>query len=252
MMARDIRVSAISYLNTAPFIYGLQNSGIAQSINISFDYPSECARKLQNSESDVGIIPVAALPSLPQYEIVSNYCIGAVGPVKTVSLLGNTPLQEIRKIYLDYQSRTSVELVKILAKNYWDIKPEWAPLSPLQDTRKLKSQEAVVIIGDRVFDAQKQFEYATDLAAEWFKYTGLPFVFAVWASVTPLEPSFLSKFNLSLELGLRNILKAVEYFSPQNISKDEAIDYLNNNISYILDEQKKKAIKLFLELIPVN
>ncbi len=248
-MTRKIRVSAISYLNTAPFVYGLQHSDILQNIDIAFDYPSECARKLQQNESDIGIIPVAALLSLPKYEIISNYCIGAVGAVRTVALFSNSPLEKIERIYLDYQSRTSVNLAKILSKNYWKITPEWMPFTPSQDANGLEPHEGLVIIGDRVFNSEKHYKYCYDLAEEWFKFTGLPFVFAVWASVKTLDNDFIDSFNSALSLGLQNIPLSVDNFNLKYIGKSEAIDYLNKNISYNLDDRKKKAIEMFLNQV---
>ena len=248
-MTRKIRVSAISYLNTAPFVYGLQHSDILQNIDIAFDYPSECARKLQQNESDIGIIPVAALLSLPKYEIIANYCIGAVGAVRTVALFSNSPLEKIERIYLDYQSRTSVNLAKILSKKFWKISPEWMPFSPSQDANGLEPHEGLVIIGDRVFNSEKHYKYCYDLAEEWFKFTGLPFVFAVWASVKPLANDFIDSFNSALGLGLKNIPLSVDNFNLKYIGRAEAIDYLNNNISYNLDDSKKKAIEMFLNQV---
>jgi len=248
-MTRKIRVSAISYLNTAPFVYGLQHSDILQNIDIAFDYPSECARKLQQNESDIGIIPVAALLSLPKYEIISKYCIGAVGAVRTVALFSNSPLEKIERIYLDYQSRTSVNLAKILSKNYWKITPEWMPFTPSQDANGLEPHEGLVIIGDRVFNSEKHYKYCYDLAEEWFKFTGLPFVFAVWASVKTLDNDFIDSFNSALGLGLQNIPLSVDNFNLKYIGKSEAIDYLNKNISYNLDDRKKKAIEMFLNQV---
>lgn len=248
-MTRKIRVSAISYLNTAPFVYGLQHSDILENIDITFDYPSECARKLQQKESDIGIIPVAALLSLPKYEVISDYCIGAVGAVRTVALFSNSPLEKIEKIYLDYQSRTSVNLAKILSKKFWKISPEWIPFSPSQDANGLEPHEGLVIIGDRVFNSEKNYKYCYDLAEEWFRYTGLPFVFAVWASVEPLDSDFIDSFNSALGLGLGNIPLSVDNFNLKYIDRAEAIDYLNKNISYNLDDSKKKTIEMFLNQV---
>ncbi len=248
-MTRKIRVSAISYLNTAPFVYGLQHSDIFQSIDIAFDYPSECARKLQQNESDIGIIPVAALLSLPKYEIISDFCIGAIGAVRTVALFSNSPLEKIERIYLDYQSRTSVNLAKILSNKFWKINPEWIPFTPSQDANGLEPHEGLVIIGDRVFNSEKHYKYCYDLAEEWFKFTGLPFVFAVWASVKPLEKDFIDSFNGALGLGLRSIPEAVDSFNLKYIDRSEAIKYLNSNLSFNLDDSKKKAIDMFLNQV---
>ncbi len=248
-MTPKIKVSAISYLNTAPFVYGLQHSPIAKSIDISFDYPSECARKLQQGESDIGIIPVAALLDLPKYEIISDYCIGAIGAVRTVALLSNSPLDQIERVYLDYQSRTSVNLVKVLSQHYWNFHPEWVPFTPLHDANGLAPHEGIVIIGDRVFESEKHYRYCIDLADEWMKFTGLPFVFAVWASVIPLQQAFIQSFNEALGMGVEHTPQAVDGFASLKISRNEAIEYFRKNISFNLDAQKQEAIAMFLKLI---
>ena len=116
---QKIRISAVKYANTYPFIFGLINSRIEEKAIIETDHPADCARKLINGTADIGLIPVGALPMLKEYYLIGDYCIGAKNNVRTVMLLSNTKLEDIRSIYLDYRSRTSVNLVKVLAKNYW-------------------------------------------------------------------------------------------------------------------------------------
>src|SRR5512133_2854413 len=84
-----IRISAVKYANTYPFIYGLKETGFEKKVILETDHPSECAAKLIDNRADVGLIPVAALPLLKEYHIISDYCIGANGDVKTVLLLSN-------------------------------------------------------------------------------------------------------------------------------------------------------------------
>ena len=108
------KVSAVSYLNTIPFIYGLKNSPIFDQIELSLDYPALCADKLLNNQVDIGLIPVATIPKIKNAQIISDYCIGSDGKVDTVCLYSNVPILEIESIALDYQSRTSIELLKLL------------------------------------------------------------------------------------------------------------------------------------------
>ncbi|HDP76290.1 MAG TPA: radical SAM protein [Bacteroidales bacterium] len=245
---KKIKVSAISYLNTAPFAYGLRHSSVFKSIELLYDYPAECARKLANGQVDLSLLPVGALIDLPSYSIVSNYCIGSVGPVRSVALMSNNHLSDIKTIYLDYQSRTSVILVKILCQNLWNITPDFIPLKPSDNYKLLTENEAIVLIGDRVFDAENYFSNVIDLSNEWYNAYGLPFVFAVWATTKQLPMEFIKELNSGLELGVNSIEKAVDEFSPLSISSEDAICYLKQNISYTLDEEKFKAIKLFQTL----
>ncbi len=113
-MDSKIRVGAVSYLNTKPLVYGFDNGLMKDDIELSFEYPSLLAEQLKNDEIDIGLIPVAAIPSLPESHIITNVCIGASGSVASVCLFSDVPIEEIKFIYLDYQSRTSVALLKVL------------------------------------------------------------------------------------------------------------------------------------------
>ena len=114
-----LKVSAVSYLNSVPFIYGLKQSELIHNIDLQLDYPSICADKLINGNVNLALVPVAVIPKLKDSYIISDYCIGAVGAVDTVCLYSDVPITEIKSIGLDYQSLTSVALLKVLLKEYW-------------------------------------------------------------------------------------------------------------------------------------
>src|SRR6201996_7241231 len=115
-----IKISAVSYTNTKPFIHGLQhNPDIMHKIELSLDNPTDCAQKLIDDVVDIGLIPVAAILSLKEWQIVSDYCIGAVGAVNSVFIFSNCDVKDIRTLQLDPQSRSSNNLAKVLLKNYW-------------------------------------------------------------------------------------------------------------------------------------
>ncbi len=238
-----VRVSAVSYINTIPFIYGIENNSQLQ-IELSKDIPSECARKLMEGEVDVGLVPVAIIPLLKKAAIISEYCIGAEGKVDTVLLLSDVSIEKIEKIVLDYQSRTSVALCKVLCKHYWNIQPTFVASQAGFET-EISGTTAGVIIGDRTFDLPKDFLYKYDLAEEWYKMTQLPFVFAAWVSTKELTEEFIALFNSAMKFGINNISSAVEIDNNKLISKSEKIDYLQNSISYTLNQEKKEALDLF-------
>jgi len=97
-----IKISAVKYANTYPFIYGLTESGFDRKVILETDHPADCAAKLLSGKVDIGLIPVATLALLKEYHIISDYCIGANGNVRTVMLLSNCPFNNIGTIYLDY------------------------------------------------------------------------------------------------------------------------------------------------------
>lgn len=250
-MSRDkIRISAVRYANSYPLIYGLRVSGIENKAEITIDHPSECAYKLSVDQADIGLVPVAVLPDIKGAEIISNYCIGTQSPVRTVMLLSNDPVAKIKKIYLDYRSRTSTALIRVIAAKFWKKSIIWQLTNPGFDFSSAGENEGVVIIGDQCFEMEGVYSHSTDLSVEWKKHTGLPFVFAVWAANKKLDPSFINSFNNALEYGIRNIGAAVSKFGEISTMPVEVlVSYLYNNIDYHLDNEKKIAMDTFLSYL---
>jgi chorismate dehydratase len=244
---KPFRITAVSYYNTLPFIYGLTKSGLLSDFKLSLDVPSECARKIIADEADIGLIPVGALPRIEKYELVSNLCIGADKDVKSVLLLSNIDLPEINTIYLDTDSSTSVNLVRILATKYWKINPKWKSLRELQN--KPGPDEGVVLIGDKTFGLSSQYPFCYDLAGEWIKFTGLPFVFAAWISRFPIPAVFSQAFQDALMWGVDHREKSAVVAENLHITEQQLISYLKNDISYSLDEAKRKGMELFLKFL---
>lgn len=245
-----IRISAVKYANTYPFIYGLMKSGFDKKVELETDHPADCAAKLINGKADIGLIPVAAIPLLKEYHIISDYCIGANGNVRTVMLLSNCPFDMIETIYLDYRSRSSVNLTKVLAKNFWKKEFKWVNTTKGFNFIKIGMNEAVVLIGDQCFDFENRFRYKIDLAQAWKDFSGLPFVFACWVSNKKLDDDFIMEFNKALISGVKNIDGVVEKFGNKGTITGNALrTYLTENIDYEFNDDKKKALKLFLKLM---
>jgi len=245
-----IRISAVKYANTYPFIWGLRESGFDQTVILETDHPAQCALKLISGKADIGLVPVAALPQIRNYQITSDYCIGADGKVRTVMLFSNCSFCDVKTIYLDHHSRSSVSLTRVLAKHMWNREFKWADTSDKFDFMHIGSNEAVVLIGDQCFEMASNYDFGIDLAEEWKKYTGLPFVFACWAANRKLEPEFISGFNSALKLGVENIPAVAAWFGREGIiAQEELQNYLINNIDYPLDDRKKEGMNLFLELL---
>jgi len=245
-----IRISAVKYANTYPFIYGMKESGFDKKVILETDHPADCAAKLISGKVDIGLIPVAALPLLKEYYIISDYCIGSNGNVRTVMLLSNCPFKEIRSIYLDYRSCSSVNLAKVLARNSWRREFNWINTSEGFDFRNIGPYEAVVLIGDQCFEFERSFRYKLDLAMEWKEFSGLPFVFACWTANKPIENEFVKEFNKALQLGVNNIDAVVKKFGKAGTITGKILrTYLIDNIDYNFNHEKKTGLKLFLELM---
>lgn len=243
---KKIKISAVSYTNTKPFIYGLQHSGILDQVDLSLDMPSDCAQKLIDDEADIGLIPVAATLNIPEWNLVSDYCIGAVGAVNSVFIFSNCPIQEVTTLQLDPESRSSNNLAKVLLKNYWKLSPQMVEKSPDYGA-STDNSTAFVQIGDRTFGKANSYPYVYDLAQEWMNFTGLPFTFAAWIANKPIPDVFIAEFNKALKYGLDH---RTELFETMPMRDDFDIkDYLMHKIDYDLTEDKKKALFLFLDHI---
>jgi chorismate dehydratase len=242
------RISAVSYLNTIPFVYGILKSGFLDQCDLSLDIPSLCAEKLGKGEVDIALVPAGAIPEMSDAKILPGYCIGAIQKVRTVLLLSRKPLGQIRKIHLDFDSRTSVRLVKVLVKNFWKTDPVWVNLERGQAEHP-GSIESLVAIGDKTFDLVNDFPYVYDLAEEWIRYTELPFVFAVWMARKDIPAEAVTKLNAALEFGIRHREDAVAHFHSKIPKGIDALEYLTQNISFELDTQKEKGLNLFLNYL---
>jgi chorismate dehydratase len=243
---KKIKVGAVSYLNTKPLLYGIHHHPVSEKIELIEDYPSAIAQLLIDDKIDLGLIPVAALSILEEYYIITNYCIGANGPIASVCLFSEVPMEKIEKVYLDYQSKTSVNLAKILLKQYWKREVEFIDAGGEDFKSHINGNIAGVVIGDRALEQRTKSKYSYDLGEAWKKYTGLSFVFAAWVANKKLPGEFITAFEQANAFGLEHINEVIEetssiYFDLKN--------YYTNYISYKLDANKKKGLALFLKLL---
>jgi chorismate dehydratase len=240
---KKIRVGAVSYLNTRPLIYGFRQGLMAESVELIEDYPSRIAGMLIEDTIDIGLIPVAAIPKLKEAYITGDYGIAADGEVASVCLFGDVPVEAVKEVLLDYQSRTSVQLARILLKEYWQTEPAFKKGGV--DFRELiGGTTAGVVIGDRALQQRQSSKYIYDLGLAWKQYTGLPFVFAAWVSNKKLDPEFVRAFNHATSVGLQHI-DAIVAANPCPYFDLNA--YYTHYIHYSLDAVKRKGLALFLE-----
>lgn len=232
-----IKISAVSYTNTKPFVYGISNSEIKNEIDLSLDIPSDCAVKLIKKQVDIGLIPIASIPFVPNAHIIGSYCIGSVGAVNSVFIFSQVPASEIRTLRLDVHSRTSNNLAKVLLKHHFKVEV-------LFTTDAETPTDAFVLIGDRTFGRKNDFLYAYDMGEEWTKFTGLPFMYAAWVANKPISTDFVTAFDAALKLGLDNrerllqTLPACPHFDLH--------DYLFNKLDFAITNDKLKAKDIFL------
>ena len=238
-------MGAVQYLNTKPLIYGLQQGMMQEELDLVMDYPANVAKMLIEDQVDIGLVPVATIPKLKDYHIVCDYGIACDGEVASVGLFSDVPMEEITKVLLDYQSRTSVRLARILMKEFWKIDPE------IIDTRddfrgQIKGTTAGIVIGDRALEQRKDSAYVFDLGQAWKEMTGLPFVFAAWISNKQIDPDFQQAFNEANRYGLERLEEVVARHPYQTY---DLITYYKENIDYSLDAKKMEGLQLYLKYL---
>ncbi len=243
MMAIVPRIAAVSYLNTIPFIYGIEHAGNLRA-ELLLSPPADCAKNFLEHKADIALVPVAAVPALADAEVVTSYCIGAVGEVRTVVLLSNEPIENARRVFLDAHSMTSVQLAGYLLANHWKVTPEYYAMSDYEQLRHAEPGDAFLIIGDKVFDHEGEFSYTYDLAVEWRKATRLPFAFAVWIARKGTDPELVEELERALTFGIEHTYEAVLEHGFDKKPYD-AYAYLTQNIDYLFDNQKRKALQKF-------
>ncbi|HPM12516.1 MAG TPA: menaquinone biosynthesis protein [Bacteroidales bacterium] len=241
-----IRISIIDYSNTIPFVYGLKKSAyISTHSEFYYHYPSQGVQRLQDNTVDISIVPAAAISEISNSHIISDFCIGAIQQVASVKLFSKIPIQHVSHIVLDYQSRTSNLLTKVLAQEFWNIQPMYTIGEAGYETDS--TIESKIIIGDRAMLQYPDYPYSYDLAYEWYQAFSLPFVFACWVANKPLPPDYMQEFNSALRFGVEHIADSISQ-SNKRVSFD-LHQYLQHNIDYAFDTTKQQAMQLFIEKI---
>lgn len=242
-----IKVGSVSYLNARPLLYGLQRSEeLMQQMELIEEYPSRIGGMLIDGSIDVGLVPVAVIPKMKDWHIITDFCIGATGDVASVCLFSEVPVEQIDTVLLDYQSRTSVNLCKVLLKYHWKIQPHIVETTGEDYRSQIKGTTAGVVIGDRALEQRSVSAYIYDLATEWRNMTGLPFMFAAWIANKPLPQRFIEQFNKANAIGFSHL---EEIIAANPFKAYDLHTYYTKNISYDVTEEKRKGLLLFIDYL---
>ena len=245
------KIGAVSYLNTKPLVYGLDS--LASGYEIVYDLPSRLADRLDTGELDVALVPVIEAVCNPQYTVVSDAAIACRGPVRSVKIVSRVRPECIESLALDEGSRTSVALAKILLEERHGVTPRCEPLAIDMDWRQ-STTDAVLVIGDRAMhhltaDPRNTngFQFEWDLGDVWHQWTGLPFVFAVWAAHPRANYTELdSILGRSRDLGVSNAQQIVADQAPQHdLSVTDCQHYLSHHLHFFMGDQEKIGLEKY-------
>jgi chorismate dehydratase len=256
-MAR-LRISAISYLNTAPLMWDFEHgeagsSATRSNFDISYTIPSRCAANLADGSADIGIIPAAAYTSVPGLAILPGVAIASRRAVRSILLVSKVPREEIKTVALDTSSMTSVALVKVLFAKWWGGGRTFSAMAPDIETM-LEANDAGLVIGDPALKIDRTHFITYDLAEEWIRLTGKPFVFAFWAvrkqALVDTQFDLTAIFQESRDRGLMpgNLDQIARDWAPRlGLREHEVKRYLTEHIHYYLDPACLEGLQLFYQ-----
>jgi chorismate dehydratase len=250
---RRLRISAISYLNTAPLMWDFEHGEAGGEFEISYTLPSLCARSLEQGAADIGIIPAAAYAQIGGLEILPDVAIASRRAVRSILLVSELPIELVRTVALDTSSMTSVALTKVLLEKWMGGGRTFTAMEPVLD-RMLATCDAGLLIGDPALRVDRKRYHTVDLAEEWIRYTGKPFVFAFWAvrsdALKQADPSLdlAGRFRQSRDHGLKSdsLRQIAREWAPRlGLGENDVLAYLTENIHYQLDAGCLEGMQLF-------
>jgi chorismate dehydratase len=243
------KVSVVQYLNTAPLVWGMVKGEQQGKYDLEFTTPAACADAVRQRKADLGIVPSIEYQRMDKAQILAGISIASKGEVKSVLLLSNKPIEKIQTIAADNSSRTSAALVRIVMRKFYSRFVTISPAAPRPEVM-LKQADAALIIGDPALTYVEKAAHVYDLAAQWKKFTNLPFVFAVWAGHEDANLSRYRKdFEQSRDYGIAHVDEIAAEYSPRLQMTPEALKvYLTQNIDYSLDEDNRKGLREFYRL----
>ncbi len=242
-----IRISNVDYINTLPIKIAFENSDfIKKNAVVTGANPTGCVKDLLNDKSDLGLVPVkATIDELKNFDII-GFGIASYKKVDSVLLLSEQKRENLSNIFLDYQSKSSNEFIKILAHNYWKSDINFIN-SDVGYENKISNNTGGLVIGDRALKLKNKFKYSYDIAEEWYRFTNMPAVFAVWVSNGNASKQFIESFKKVLETAVNKKLEIAQKYAPK-YSYFDLIDYLNNKIYYKIGAKEQESIELYRQL----
>ena len=263
---RRLKVSAISFLNTAPLMWDFDHGATPEQhsdnnvpaelradFEVSYTVPSHCAEELKHGRADIGIIPAITYATIPGLVILSDAAIAAKYAVRSILLVSKKPIEQVNTIAADTSSRSSVALARILCQKLWGRVRHFSHYPPDLDSM-LRACDAALLIGDPALRVPRENYFVYDLAEEWRKFTGKPFVFAFWAvrlealSQVRRDLDVAAVFRRSRDRGIQpeNIAHIARQSSARvSLSEADVTTYLTRHIHFFLDAENLEGLELF-------
>jgi chorismate dehydratase len=284
---KNLRVSIVEFLNTAPLVWGFTEGPLVGKYELSFTVPSQCAEALKRGNADVAIIPAIEYQRIDNLVVLPEMAVAAEGEVRSLLVVSKKPIERVKRLALDTSSRATAALVRILAAGYWNISPEFVDAAP-QPSEMLQNADAALIIGDPALRIAIKMDelsgkvpsgeqccqsdpdempvqgfdtlFVYDIAQQWREMTGKPCVLAIWAGrKAVVTPEVVADFQFSKEYGISRVREIAEAASVKlDLPVRELERYLTDNVRFNLDDEYQAGLNLYFEkaaelgLIPRN
>lgn len=248
MKNKRIRLALVKYLNTRPYLNGLQETLPQECVEYLLLPPSGCANAMISGAADLALVPVGSLLRMPPVTMLTRFGIAAYKKVDSVFIFAHEPIEKISRLRLDPHSNTSNLLAKVLLRYHWCRGIQYME-NPTRDFSDVLPGCAIVAIGDEAMRVRTHFPYAYDLAAEWYHWCGLPFVFAIWVYAPgTLQSEFIQQVESGLEVGLQDLPGVARQWGPVfGFTEEKALEYFSTSIVYRMNREMLLAIDIFLE-----
>ena len=231
-------------------MWDFEHTDLGHDFDIEYTLPAGCAEMLRAGTADIGIVPVVAYSLIPDLKIISDVAIASKNSVRSILLVSKLPIEEIKTVAADTSSRTSVALARVIFRKWFGAGRQFTAMPPLLDTM-LQANDAALIIGDPALTVDRSQYICYDLAEEWHRLTGKPFVFAFWAvraaALNGSEEELARIFQISRDHGLAHVEELAQEWAPRvGITESAVKSYLTRNIDYSLDDENLSGLELFL------
>jgi len=271
-----LRISVVEYLNTAPLVWGFTDGPLAGKYDLSFTVPAQCAESLRRGDSDVAIIPSIEYQRIEDVVALPDMAIAAKREVRSLLVISKRPIDMAKRVALDTSSRATAGLVRILAKDYWGLTPEFIDAAP-DPAEMLQNADAALVIGDPALRISLKMEalagkapsagdccqgdpdempvpgfetiFVYDVTHQWREMTGKPAVMAMWVGRKDIfTPEIVADFLASKKYGVEHVREIAEAASIKLDLPPGALErYLTENINFDLDDDNLAGLKLYFE-----
>ncbi|HSY25431.1 MAG TPA: cyclic dehypoxanthinyl futalosine synthase [Polyangiaceae bacterium] len=247
--SQALRVAAVGYLNARPLYEGLRARASEGALRLDCAVPSEVARQVAEDEADIALMPVAAAATIGDLRMVRGMAIGARGPVRSVVIAAEQPIETLEELAVDLSSRTSVVLTRLVLRHRFGREPRLVGQGPREAIAGVAGKRGAMVIGDSALEIEGRFPHVVDLGLAWREWTDLPFVFAAWCGrkgALSAEDERLLEEAKAEGLARRGAI-ADEHAGRTGLSPASLRRYLEDAVRYDFGDEERRGLERFYD-----